>query len=103
MSLFRFQMKLSYVGTNKRLAHDDAAVGFATPLSVFDEAIAAPLIQFDEMDGGLGGVEPDLPGAYRSGLFLNQADQARADAAPLQRWIDRELTEMGNVGMLEPR
>ena len=54
------------------------------------------------MGGGLGGVERDLLGPHRSGLFLNQLHQARTDAAPLQRGIDCELAEMGNLGTLQP-
>jgi hypothetical protein len=47
--------------------------------------VFSALIQLDEMGGGLGGVERDLLGPHRSGLFLDQVHQAHPEPPHLTR------------------
>src|SRR5262249_25095612 len=84
------------------LAHDHAAIALSLPLGVFDEAKSAAAVQFDQVEGGLRRVERELvrPGGPRH--VLDRAHQSCADAAHLQRRLDRELPDMRHLGSAQP-
>ncbi len=55
----------------QRLAHHHAAVIGFVPRTVFDKAIAALLIPFDQLGRRFGGIESQLGDALRKAIFLD--------------------------------
>src|ERR1700748_1844547 len=87
---------------SQRLAHDHAAIACALPLGVFNEPVATPAVPVDQVKGGLCRVEGDLARAGGPRHVLDGVHQPAADAALLQRRLDRGLAEMRPLGLPQP-
>ena len=83
-------------------AQDNAPIVRMRPLRMFDVPKAQTRVPFNEMYGGLGGIQSEFRRSMGDRQFLGLAEKLQANSSRLYFWINRKLPDRCNVTSVIP-